>query len=244
MPHLHAYLFVRPRRVWPAGPARRLPRRESPRTPSPPVQPAPFAEPPAPPPTEGEAELVARLRAGDEGAYERFVREQTPILLRVTRRLLRSEDEARDAVQDAFVSAFRALPRFRGDARLGTWIYRIAVNAALAKLRARGHAPEVSLDEWLPRFIEDGHATEPSLAWPPADAGPERREVRERVRAAIDRLPDAYRTVVILRDIEELSTEEAATALGITTGALKVRLHRARQALKTLLDPWMRGEGA
>jgi RNA polymerase sigma-70 factor (ECF subfamily) len=205
------------------------------------VQPASSA--PSASPADTEAELLARLRAGDEGAYAQFVREQTPALLRVTSRLLRSDDEARDAVQDAFVSAFRALPRFRGESRLATWIYRIAINAALARLRARAGTDEVSLDEWLPRFVEDGHAAEPSEPWP-TDAVTERREVRERVRAAIDRLPDAYRTVVLLRDIEELTTDEAAQALGISPGAVKVRLHRARQALRTLLDPWMRGEAA
>lgn len=198
---------------------------------------------PAPPAADSQADLLARLRAGDEAAFEGLVREQTPILLRVARRLLHSEDEARDAVQDAFVAAFRALPNFRGESRLGTWLYRIAVNAALARLRARTGAAEVSLDAWLPRFAEDGHPAEPADPWPAADTGPERREVRERVRQAIDRLPETHRTVLILRDIEEMSTDEAAQALGITPGAVKVRLHRARQALRTLLDPWMRGEG-
>jgi RNA polymerase sigma-70 factor (ECF subfamily) len=205
------------------------------------VQPAPPASSASP--ADPEADLLARLRAGDEAAYAQLVREQTPALLRVTSRLLRSDDEARDAVQDAFVAVFRALPRFRGESRLATWIYRIAINAALARLRARASVDEVSLDEWLPRFVDDGHQAEPSEPWP-ADAGAERREVRERVRAAIDRLPDSYRTVVLLRDIEELTTDEAAQALGISTGAVKVRLHRARQALRALLDPWMRGESA
>ncbi|HEX8242254.1 MAG TPA: sigma-70 family RNA polymerase sigma factor, partial [Longimicrobium sp.] len=111
----------------------------------------------------------------------------------------------------------------------------------LARLRARAGADEVSLDDWLPRFVEDGHAAEFSAPWP-ADAGAEQAEVRAQVRRGIDRLPDTYRTVILLRDIEELSTDEAAKALGITPGAVKVRLHRARQALRTLLDPWMRGE--
>jgi RNA polymerase sigma-70 factor, ECF subfamily len=204
------------------------------------VQPAPPAEPAA---TGPDAALLARLRAGDNGAFRELVREQTPLLLRVTRRLLRSEDEARDAVQDAFVAAFRGLANFRGESRLGTWLYRIAVNAALARLRARAGADEVSLDEWLPRFVEDGHAAEPSAPWP-ADAGAEQAEVRARVRASIDRLPETYRTIILLRDIEELTTDEAAEALGISPGAVKVRLHRARQALRTLLDPWMRGEQA
>ena len=234
MPQGRRYVFVHLPLPGSSGRPRRLQARR-PRHTLAPVQAAPSA------PADPEADLLARLRAGDDAAYRQLVREQTPALLRVTGRLLRSDDEARDAVQDAFVAAFRALPRFRGESRLGTWIYRIAINAALARLRSRATADEVSLDEWLPRFVDDGHAAEPSVVWP-ADAGPERREVRERVRAAIDRLPDSYRTVVLLRDIEELSTGEAAQALGISPGATTVRLHRARQALRTLLDPWMRGE--
>jgi RNA polymerase sigma-70 factor, ECF subfamily len=240
MPYPRRYLFVRT-----LAPIVRGTRRHRatcrPYRPLAPVQPAPPAS--ASSPATAEADLLARLRAGDEAAFAQLVREQTPALLRVTSRLLRSDDEARDAVQDAFVAAFRALPRFRAESRLGTWIYRIAVNAALARLRARASVEEVSLDEWLPRFVDDGHQAHPSEPWP-ADAGAERREVRERVRAAIDRLPESYRTVVLLRDIEELTTDEAAQALGISTGALKVRLHRARQALRALLDPWMRGEAA
>jgi RNA polymerase sigma-70 factor, ECF subfamily len=239
MPCPRRYLFLRPLLPVSPGPRRSRAWRRPHRTHAP-VQPATSAPSV---PADPEAELLARLRAGDEAAYAQLVREQTPALLRVTSRLLRSDDEARDAVQDAFVAAFRALPRFRAESRLATWIYRIAINAALARLRARASADEVSLDEWLPRFVEDGHAAEPSEPWP-ADAGAERREVRERVRAAIDRLPETYRTVVLLRDIEELTTDEAAQALGISTGAVKVRLHRARQALRALLDPWMRGEAA
>lgn len=238
MPYSGAYLF--PTRPGASGPPARRRARHLPRRATLPLQ-------PAPPAADPQAELLARLRAGDEAAFEGLVREQTPILLRVTRRLLHSEDEARDAVQDAFVAAFRGLANFRGESRLGTWLYRIAVNAALARLRARAGTDEVSLDEWLPRFAEDGHATAPAAPWSTdadADAGPERREVRERVRQAIDRLPETHRTVLVLRDIEELTTDEAAQALGITPGAVKVRLHRARQALRTLLDPWMRGEQA
>lgn len=233
MPHRKAYLFIRSTPGASGPPARRL-ARPLPRRAHTHVQ-------PAPPAADPQAELLERLRAGDDAAFEQLVREQTPILLRVARRLLHSEEEARDAVQDAFVAAFRGLATFRGESRLGTWIYRIAVNAALARLRTRAGAAEVSLDEWLPRFVEDGHPVEPAAPWP-ADAGPERREVRERVRAAIDRLPETHRTVLVLRDIEELTTDEAAQALGISPGAVKVRLHRARQALRTLLDPWMRGE--
>ncbi|HEX5724445.1 MAG TPA: sigma-70 family RNA polymerase sigma factor [Longimicrobiaceae bacterium] len=198
--------------------------------------PRPTVDPPS-----AEAELLARLRAGEEAAFEQLVREHTPVLLRLARRLLRAEDEARDAVQDVFVSVFRGLPRFRAESRLGTWVYRIGLNACLSRLRARdAAAEETSLDDLLPRFLADGHAVVPSLRWP--DAGAERRETREEVRRCIDRLPESYRTVILLRDIEELTTEEAAEALGVSPGALKVRLHRARQALRALLDPWMREE--
>jgi RNA polymerase sigma-70 factor (ECF subfamily) len=240
-PRSRPYLFLIPITPGRTGTRAPTPARRTRRIAAPlqPASPAPTAA------AEPDAALLARLRTGDEGAFRELVREQTPVLLRVTRRLLRSEDEARDAVQDAFVAAFRGLPRFRGDSRLGTWLYRIAINAALAKLRARAAADEVSLDEWLPRFVEDGHATEPSAPWPAdAGAGAEQAETRARVRESIDRLPDTYRTVILLRDIEELSTDEAAEALGISPGAVKVRLHRARQALRTLLDPWMRGERA
>ncbi len=202
------------------------------------------APPPVPPTApDADAALLARLRAGDDAAYGELVRGQTPVLLRLARRLLRDEAEAREAVQDAFVAVFRNLAGFRGQARLSTWIYRIAVNACLARLRVRAAQPEVDVDALLPRFLPDGHAAEPSVPWRP-DAALERSEVCARVRECIDRLPETYRTVVMLRDIEELTTEEAAAALGISPGAVKVRLHRARQALRALLDPWMREERA
>jgi RNA polymerase sigma-70 factor (ECF subfamily) len=187
-----------------------------------------------------EANLVARLRAGDEGAYEELVRNETKHLLAVARRLLRNEDDARDAVQQAFLSAFRALPSFNGQSRLTTWLHRIVANAALMKLRTRGRRPEDSIEDLLPKFVEDGHHVEQFSEWSlPADAKMLRREARAQVRAAIDMLPDSYRTVLLLRDIEELTTEEAAQALGVNPNTVKIRLHRARQALVKLLKPDM-----
>jgi RNA polymerase sigma-70 factor (ECF subfamily) len=109
----------------------------------------------------GEADLVARLRAGSDAAYEELVRAQGARLLAVARRLLRSEEDARDAVQDAFISAFRAIDRFEGGSRLSTWLHRIVVNAALMKLRSQQRKPETSIEDLLPRFLEDGHFAEP-----------------------------------------------------------------------------------
>jgi RNA polymerase sigma-70 factor (ECF subfamily) len=193
----------------------------------------------------GEADLVARLRAGSDAAYEELVRAQGARLLAVARRLLRSEEDARDAVQDAFISAFRAIDRFEGGSRLSTWLHRIVVNAALMKLRSQQRKPETSIEDLLPRFLEDGHFAEPPAEWQQsADRALERRETRELVRQAIDGLPENYRTVLLLRDIEGLDTAETAEALGVTANAVKIRLHRARQALREQLDEHMREDAA
>jgi RNA polymerase sigma-70 factor (ECF subfamily) len=186
----------------------------------------------------GEAALLAQLRGGDEAAYEQMVRAESGRLLAVARRFLRNEEDARDALQQAFLSAFRALPQFNGQCRLSTWLHRIVANTALMKLRSRGRRPEESIEELLPRYQEDGHHVEQFSDWSmAADARMEQRETRERVRAAVDRLPDAYRVVLLLRDIEELDTIETARMLGLTPSAVKTRLHRARQALTKLLAP-------
>jgi RNA polymerase sigma-70 factor (ECF subfamily) len=187
-----------------------------------------------------EAQLLARLRASDDSAYEELVRKETPHLLAVARRLLRNEEDAQDAVQQAFLSAFRALPAFNGQSRLTTWLHRIVTNAALMKLRTRGRRSEESIEHLQPDFLEDGHHVEQFSEWSlPADVKMVRHETRTRVRAAINQLPDSYRTVLLLRDIEELSTEETAQALGVTSNTVKIRLHRARQALLKLVTPSM-----
>jgi len=184
-----------------------------------------------------DAGLLHRLRAGDEEAYEELVRKNGGRMLAVARRLLSSEEDARDVVQDAFLSAFRALPQFESSCRLSTWLHRIVVNAALIKLRSRRRHPEGSIEELLPRFDSDGHRI-------PGDV-PERNlqdvklaqdELRQVVRRCIAQLPERYRTVLALRDIEELSTEEASEHLGLSRDAVKTRLHRARQALRSHLQ--------
>jgi len=190
-----------------------------------------------------ETRLIARLREGDESAFEELVRREGPRLLAAARRILRDEADARDAVQDAFASAFRALGSFERQATLSTWLHRIAVNAALARLRAQRRRPEVAIDELLPTFQEDGHHATPPAPWASAEALVAQRETREFVRTAIERLPQSYAEVLLLRDIEELDTATVAELLGITENLVKVRLHRARQALRALLEPRFR-EGA
>ncbi|MGH7856239.1 MAG: sigma-70 family RNA polymerase sigma factor [Candidatus Binatia bacterium] len=190
---------------------------------------------------EDEAALLAALRAGEEGAYRELLTLYGGRLLAVARRILRNEEEARDALQEAFLQAFRALPRFEGQSRISTWLHRIVVNAALMKIRSKKARPEEPIEPLLPTFQVDGHSTVDFREWEDgAERQLERTETRQLVRAAIERLPDTYRNILILRDIEELDTAEVAELLGITANAVKIRLHRARQALRGLLDPHFR----
>lgn len=196
----------------------------------------------ATPASAGQEQLLARLRAREEAAFDELVRSAGGRMLAVARRMMGGEEEAQDAVQDAFLSAFKALPTFDGRAQLTTWLHRITVNACLMRLRSqrrRGGA-ERSIESLLPQFLEDGHQRNPGRGWkPPEETGIERAEMREQIRAKIAELPETYRMVILLRDIEELDTETTAEYLGLSAAAVKTRLHRARQALKTLLDPCM-----
>lgn len=180
--------------------------------------------------------LVQRLKAGDEEAFEEMVRALGGRLLSVARRFLSNEEEARDALQDALLSAFKGIRHFDEQSQLSTWLHRIVVNAALMRIRTRSRRPEQSIEVLLPRFAEDGHHVE-SYVSPieRVDRVMEREETRMMVRAAIAELPEQYRAVLLMRDIEEMSTREAADALGISENATKLRLHRARQALATLI---------
>jgi len=183
-----------------------------------------------------EAALLDGLRRGDNEAFETLVRTYGGRLLAVARRLVRNEEDARDVVQSAYLSAFRAVGNFEGGCQVSTSLHRIVVNAALMKLRTQRRKPEESIEALLPAFQDDGHHVEQFSDWTtPADELLQRAQKRATVRACIDRLPDRYRTVLILRDTEERSTQEVAGMLTTTNAAVKVRLHRARQALSTLL---------
>jgi RNA polymerase sigma-70 factor (ECF subfamily) len=192
-----------------------------------------------------EAALLAALRTGDEQAYETLVRTYGGRMLAVARRFLRQEQDAQDAVQDAFISAFKSIDNFEGNSQLSTWLHRIVVNAALMKLRSQQRRPERPIDDLLPKFQPDGHAAQPSQNWAVTlDTAAQDRDMQRFIRQKIDELPDSHRNVLLLRDIEEHTTEETAQLLGITPGAVKTRLHRARLALRELLDPHLKGGAA
>jgi RNA polymerase sigma-70 factor (ECF subfamily) len=184
-----------------------------------------------------EQGLAEGLRSRDRATFELLVRRDGPVLLRMLRSLLQDEEEARDALQEAFLSAFQGAEGFRGESRVSTWLRRIAFHAGLMRLRKRQRRPERSLEELLPRFEEDGNFARPEPSWQDPLARVEARELRRLVRAALEELPEDYRAAIALRDLEQLDTREAASLLEITPGALKVRLHRARQALRALLAP-------
>src|SRR5438128_7791634 len=176
------------------------------------------------------------LRPGDDHAFAAVVGQRAGRMLAPGRRLLRDGDEAEDAVQEAFVSAARAIGGFAGDSKLSTWLHRVVVNTALMRLRSRRRRREEPIDDLLPRFDADGSHAEAVVAWEtPSDVLLERRQTREMVRRCIDQLPEQYRTVILLRDVEEMDTEETARSIGATPNAVNIPLHRARQAHRTLL---------
>ena len=146
-----------------------------------------------------------------------------------------NEQDARDAVQDAMLSAFKAVGNFKGGAQIGTWLHRIVVNSALMRPRTRKRKPETSIEDLLPTYEADGHRVLRSRGEPFPDEALERTQLLSLLRVCAAELPDVYRQVYMLRDVEELTSEEAAAAMGLTPNAVKIRLHRARHALMTLV---------
>lgn len=189
---------------------------------------------------QAEQELVARLRRGDAAALETLMGEYASRVYRLAHGITRNEADAEEVVQDVFLTLFRKIDTFEGRAALGSWLYRVATNAALIKRRGKRLEMEVSLEEHLPTFLADGHRAG-DRAWVLADWSqtPEdelfSRETQTILTRAIEGLPDHYRAVLVLRDIEGLSNEEAAEALGKSVGTVKSRLHRARMTLREQL---------
>jgi RNA polymerase sigma-70 factor (ECF subfamily) len=189
-----------------------------------------------------EAGLVAALKSGDDKAFETLVRTYAPRMMTVARRFLPGEQDSDDAVQEAFISAFQNIGSFESNARVWTWLYRILVNACLMKIRSSKRSRTVSIEDQLPTFDETGHHAHHPRAWPDdAFSRASQAEMRLKVRECIERLPESYRTVLILRDIEQRDTDETADILGCTKANVKTRLHRARQALRTILEPVVLG---
>jgi RNA polymerase sigma factor (sigma-70 family) len=184
--------------------------------------------------------LVDRLRAHDAAALEILMERHSSRVYRVAFGITRSHAEAEEVVQDVFLTLFRKIDMFEGRAALGTWLYRVAANAALIKRRGKRIELEVSLEVCLPTFRDDGHR-EGDRAMLVADwsSSPESEllsgEARRILDQALERLPEHYRALLVLRDVEELSNEEVTEILGESVSSVKSRLHRARMALREIL---------
>jgi RNA polymerase sigma-70 factor (ECF subfamily) len=199
---------------------------------------------PAPPqptaaqPVVTDEELVARARAKDFGAFEELVDRYDDKIYRLAYRFVRNETEAKEIVQDTFLSVWRKLDTFKGDAQFGSWLYRVAANAALMRLRAQRRHPEVSTEELPLDYLDNyGHLPTPGENWAKRpDDELQSDELRRRIQKAVDELPEIYRTVFLVRDVEGLSTEETAEVLQISIPTVKTRLHRARLALRDAIS--------
>jgi len=186
---------------------------------------------------DAERSVVERLRGGDTGALEILMEQYASRLYRVAHGITQNAADAEEVVQDVFLKLYQKIHTFEERAALGSWLYRIATNVALMKRRTRRSEREVPLEPLLPTFLPDGHrAGDRQFVRADWSQTPESeflsQETREVVRRAMEALPDQYRAVLVLRDIEELSNEEVAEALGESLAAVKSRLHRARMALR------------
>jgi len=181
-----------------------------------------------------DEELVRRAQKGNLEAFEELVRRYERKVYNIAYRLLGNEDDATEALQDTFLRAFRFIPKFGFKSSFYTWLYRIATNVSLTRLRRRKKKSEiVSLDAPVPES-EDLKFDIPDTRQTPQEAF-EQKRLREKLDKAVNQLPEEYRAVVVLRDLEGLSNEEVARILKLSVPAVKSRLHRGRLALRERL---------
>jgi RNA polymerase sigma-70 factor (ECF subfamily) len=186
----------------------------------------------------GDEELVRLAQAGQSRAFDELVRRYQDKVYRLAFKILRHEEDAAEALQEAFLSAFRGLKNFKVESTFSTWLYRVATNAALMRYRRR-REPHVSLEQ-----SQSHHEDAEPLAVPDWSAQPLDElldaETRQVMNESKDRLPEDLRTVFVLRDEQELSNAEVAEILGISVAAVKSRLHRARVSLREDLDRYFK----
>ena len=187
-----------------------------------------------------EAGLIARILAGEKELFHDLIRPYERMVYLTLFAIVKNESEAEDGAQETVISAYRHLASFRGDAKFSTWLTTIAINQGRRRLRKAKGAAEESIEEEADSHQGD-FTPAPLTDWReiPLEAL-ERKELREALRAAVAELPDIYRQVFVLRDLEEQNIEETAEALGINPGAVKVRLHRARIMLQKRLAPFLK----
>jgi len=190
---------------------------------------------------DADSDLVAALRGGEAGAMERLVERYADRVYRLAVRITGSREDAEEVVQDALWTVGRKIDTFKGESAFGSWLYRIAANAAYMKLRARrGKGREIALDDVLPALDSGGVHFEPMDDWSPrVDDRALQGELRKVLDSAIAELPSEYRTALVLHDVEGLSNPDIAEALGITLPAVKSRVHRSRLFLRKRLSEYI-----
>ena len=189
-------------------------------------------------PDPSDEALAIRAAAGDTSSFATLVERYQDRVYRLACRLT-SETDAADVLQETFLQVFRHLATFRGDARFGTWLYRIATNASLMHRRSQARRPTEPLDPFLPRFDRDGRHTatpEELTVASRTDELLDRAALASKARDGLARLPDMYRDAFVLRDLEEMPTAEVAAILGIEPAAVRQRVHRARLMLRGFLQ--------
>jgi RNA polymerase sigma-70 factor, ECF subfamily len=192
---------------------------------------------PGPPRVDADADLVEALRRGDADAAEHLLER----LYRLTLRITGQAEDAEEAAQDALWTAARKIDTFKGESAFGSWLYRIAANAAYQKLRSRrAKAREIALDDVLPSLDGDGQHFEPMADWSErVDERALTKELRDVLERAIDGLPPDYRTALVMHDVEGLSNPDIAATLDISLPAVKSRVHRARLWVRKQLAEYM-----
>jgi len=192
-----------------------------------------------------ERALVAACRDGDPAALEALVRSHQDRVYSFAMRMCRNVEDAKDILQDTFLGVIRSIREFREESKFSTWLYRIAANACLKKRRRGVHEPtpeqELSLDDLMPRPDAEGRKPEIPDWSEDAERALLQGELSARMESAIDKLPRDYKIVLVLRDVEGLSAEETAQAVGLSVPAVKSRLHRARVFVRRELADYLTG---
>lgn len=196
-------------------------------------------------PDPEEVRLIALARGGDEDAFDALVRAHRDRIWRLAVRLCPTPEAAEEVLQETFILASQALKNFRGESGLSTWLFRIATNAARVQRRKEARHAAVSLDDCLPQFDAQGTLARLDIDYSVAGRADLLAEQSELARAALEAvhaLPGTLRDAFVLRDLEELSTEETARLLGLTPAAVRQRVHRARVVLRGALARLVEGE--
>jgi RNA polymerase sigma-70 factor, ECF subfamily len=184
--------------------------------------------------SSSDLELALRVVGGDQAAFRQLMRQHNRALYRAARSILKDDAEAEDALQESYLSAYRAIGSFRGAAKLSTWLFRIVANEALARLRKRAAVAQAFPLRLYEGLHAEGEQSESAPEQPERAA--QRAETRRLLEAKIDLLPDAFRTVFMLRALEQLSTTETAAALDIPEATVRTRFFRARSRLRQALS--------